>query len=268
MAKKVDLPTLSFQTYGSGPKVLLAFHGYDQSHRVYEGLAGALRNRYTVYSFDLFLHGDRYGEGSRWSDDHVITVKSWQESVEKFLKTHGIINFSLVGYSLGARFVLTLIEAMAPRIEQIILIAPDGIKSSRWYQLASGTRLGNCLLRHTVVRPHPFFWVLAKAYQLKLIEKSVLKFVEAHMNTRAKRFQVYTRWTTFRRIQPNLKRVEQACNTHRIAVIIFLGEFDAVVKGRAIEKFHESLSNSDLIHLPCGHAALIDEVASYYSNIE
>lgn len=187
-------------------------------------------------------------------------------NIQEFLDEHDIVNFSLAGYSLGARFALTLVEAMAPRIKQIILIAPDGIKSSRWYQLASGTRLGNHLLRYTVVHPRPFFWVLSKAYSLKLIEKSVLKFVKAHMDTRDKRLAVYTRWTAFRRIQPNLRRVKQVCRTHRVGLTIFLGEYDAVVKRKAVEKFHKSLIKSNLHYLPCGHAALISEVIYYYAN--
>ena len=162
----------------------MAFHGYGQDCRVYEGLGAALKYRYTIYSFDLFLHGER----PEILVNQTITAAHWQQSISRFLDSHGIADFSLVGYSLGARFALTLIEPLAPQIKQLILIAPDGIKSSQWYQLASGTRLGNLLLRHTVVRPHPFFWALKKAYQLEMVEKSVVKFVESHMNTRADRF--------------------------------------------------------------------------------
>jgi pimeloyl-ACP methyl ester carboxylesterase len=258
MTKK-NLPKLAFQTYGTGAEALLAFHGYGQDHRVYEGLGVALQHRYTVYSFDLFLHGERPE-----SINQIITVAHWQQSISEFLESHGIVDFSLVGYSLGARFALTLVEAMAARINQLILIAPDGIKSSRWYQLASGSRLGNHLLRHTVVSPRPFFWALRKAYQLKAIEKSVVKFVESHMNTRADRLWVYRRWVTFRHIQPNLREVKRQCNVHRVEVAFFLGEYDAIVKKKAITSFHKSLINSKLHSLPCGHAALIDKVTDYY----
>ena len=242
---------------------MLAFHGYGQDHRVYEGFAVALKNRYTIYSIDLFLHGD----GSEVSSRQIITPEYWHQSISKFLDSHDIAGFSLVGYSLGARFALTLVEVMAPRIKQLILIAPDGIKSSRWYQLASGTWLGNGLLRFTVVRPRPFFWTLKQAYQLGLIEKSVVKFVESHMNTRRQRLWVYRRWGAFRRIQPNLRRVKQGCNAHRLETTIFLGEYDVVVKRKAIASFHKALNNSKLRCLPCGHAALISKVIEYYAGV-
>ncbi len=259
MAEKNNYPALDFHTYGSGSEAMLAFHGYGQDHRVYEGFAAALENRYTVYSFNLFLHGD-----SEVSSRQIVTLEYWHRCISKFLDSHDIADFSLVGYSLGARFALTLVEVMAPRIKQLILIAPDGIKSSQWYQLASGTWLGNYLLRHTVVRPHPFFWLLRKAHQLQMINKSVVKFVESHMNTRADRFWVYRRWVAFRHIQPNLSRVKRQCNSHRIEVTIFLGEYDSVVKKKAISSFHKSLNNSRLHYLPCGHAALIEKVTDYY----
>jgi pimeloyl-ACP methyl ester carboxylesterase len=172
----------------------------------------------------------------------------------------------MVGYSLGARFALTLVESLGTQIDSIILIAPDGIKSSRWYQWASGTWLGNRLLRHTVVRSRLFFRILNQAYRLKIIERSVLKFVEAHMDTRTKRLEVYRRWTALRRIQPNRRRVRQACNTYQISSTFFLGKYDAVVKSRAIVKFHKSLNVSTMNILPCGHANLISEVISYYQN--
>ena len=260
MAQKIKSSELAFQTYGTGVEALLAFHGYGQDHRVYENFGTVLQNRYTVYSFDLFLHGER----PETSINQIITLEHWQQSIKEFLDTHGVVDFSLIGYSLGARFALTLVETMAPRIKQLILIAPDGIKSSRWYQLASGTRLGNHLLRYTVVRPYPFFWALRKAYQLKVTEKSVVKFVESHMNTRADRFWVYRRWVTFRHIQPNLQKVKRRCNAHRIEVTIFLGEHDTVVKKKAVTAFHKNLNNSKLHHLPCGHAALIERVTDYY----
>ena len=75
---------------------------------------------------------------------------------------------------------------------------------------------------------------------------------------------VYRRWVTFRHIQPNLRRVKWQCNAHRIEVTIFLGEYDAVVKKKAIASFHKTLNNSKLYYLPCGHAALIERVADYY----
>ncbi len=240
----------------------MAFHGYGQDHRVYEGFGAVLGYRYTVYSFDLFLHGERPEK----LVSQTITAAHWQQSITRFLDSHGIDNFSLVGYSLGARFALTLVETMASRIKQLILIAPDGIKSSRWYQLASGTWLGNRLLRYTVVRPHPLFWVLRKAYQLKVVEKSVVKFVESHMNTRADRYWVHQRWVTFRRIQPSLRRVKRECNAHQVRVIIFLGKYDSVVKRKRISAFHKSLKYSMLHYLPSGHATLISKVADYYAN--
>ena len=261
MLKKNAPLHLAFQTYGSGPEVLLAFHGYGQDRRVYAEFAAALANRYTVYSFDLLLHGESSGSTAQ----QPVSVKTWRAAIRSFLEQHGVTNFSLVGYSLGARFALPLVEVMAERITELILIAPDGIKSSRWYSLASSTWLGNRLLRSAVVRPHPFFWVLAKAYRLGLIEKSVLKFVRAHMDTRAKRLRVYSRWSAFRRIQPNLRQVKHACNAHRVEVTIFLGQYDAVVKKAAIASFHQSLNNSRLHYLTCGHATLIWEVSRYYT---
>ena len=251
---------LYYRTYGSGSESLLAFHGYGQDHQVFE-VDGDTRwgHRYTLYAFDLFLHG----KSSNLSEEDPLPASQWHEIVRHFLNTRHIDSFSLMGYSMGGRFVLTLVEYMAKRIRSIILIAPDGVRSNGWYRLASGTIVGAHLLRTTVLHPRPFFIVLKAVRRVGWVQKSVMKFVERHMNTRQKRWLVYRRWTGLRNINPRLRVVIQRINAQDISVEIYLGQYDRIVKAKPIEAFHKKLNNSILHHTPCGHNKLIDEVARH-----
>ncbi|HEY5824200.1 MAG TPA: hypothetical protein VIT44_07545, partial [Cyclobacteriaceae bacterium] len=56
--------TLHYIKSGSGPKSLLLFHGFGQDHRSFDDLTIVLAGEYTLYSFDLFFHGE-----SSWRND-------------------------------------------------------------------------------------------------------------------------------------------------------------------------------------------------------
>ncbi len=219
----------------------------------------ALGNRYTIYSFDLFLHG----QSSHLSEENPLTVHQWCEIVRHFLDEQHITRFSLMGYSMGGRFVLTLVVCFAERIRQIILVAPDGIRSSSWYQFASATVVGNHLLRITVLQPRLFFATLHWAYRRGWVQRSVLRFVESHMNTRGKRWLVYRRWTALRNISPNLAAVIEQANSQSVRVTIYVGTYDKIVNAKQVVALHKKLNNSQLYDLPCGHNKLIDEAARH-----
>ena len=68
---------LHYHKLGSGPHVLLAFHGIGQ-----EGIScfgtfeKHLGSYYTIYAFDLFFHGK-----SNASDEQLITKESWAKLI-------------------------------------------------------------------------------------------------------------------------------------------------------------------------------------------
>ena len=221
-------------------------------------------HRYTLYCFDLFLHG----QSSSPSEQAALTIRQWCEVVQHFLDTHNITDFSLMGYSMGGRFALTLVECFSGRIRRMILMAPDGIRSGSWYRFASATVVGNYLLRMTVLYPRPFFAILHWAHRWGWVQKSIMKFVEGYMDTREKRWLVYRRWTALRHIRPDLDAVIQQINLRNISVEIYLGQYDKIVKEKHVFELHKKLTNSKLYYLPCGHNKLIAETARHLSGKE
>ncbi len=124
---------LNYGLYPGGPGILLAFHGFGQSQHYFSSLATSLEKNYTVYSFDLFYHGR-----SHWPDsEQPLSKEFWKEMITAFLQEQQIDRFSLVGFSLGGKFVLATLEALPERTDEILFIAPDGIRTSFWYSLAT-----------------------------------------------------------------------------------------------------------------------------------
>ena len=253
---------LHYQTYGRGSEVILAFHGYGQDHQVFYEAEKLLGGQYTIYSFDLFFHGE-----SSWLSRHqTLSIDEWCTIVKNFLRTQRITRFSVMGYSMGGRFALSLIGCFAKHINQLILIAPDGIRSSPWYQLASTTLFGNYLLRTIVNRPFLFFNIVMLARYGKFINRGVLKFAVEQMDTRRKRYAVYCRWTVLRAIKPNLSTVVRECNRQSINVKIYLGQYDQIVKKTSVERLHRKLIFSKLYNLSVGHNKIVREAIIHLSN--
>ena len=238
---------------------MIAFHGYGQDRRVFRKVAQQLSCRYTLYSIDLFFHGS-----SSWlARGQPLPKTEWYAIMWYFLEREGITNFSLMGYSMGARFALTLVECFAPRIRQVILIAPDGIRPGFWYRFASATTLGNLLLRTAVTRPSVLFTVIKLARRSRVADKSILKFITKRMDTRKRRYAVYCRWTLLRKIKPDLRVIVQHCNQQAVSLRIYVGQYDQIVKATSVVSLHKRLIDSTVYYLPTGHNGLIREAARH-----
>src|SRR5690349_6005024 len=114
---------VSYEKWGSGPEILLAFHGFGQTASIFQNIAPALEKKFTVYACSLFYHGD-----SKFPD-HVtpgepLKPEYLKQGVIEFCKQNNIDHFSLMGYSLGGRLVLKLIEMMPEKIHSVLLLAP------------------------------------------------------------------------------------------------------------------------------------------------
>ena len=236
---------------------MLAFHGYGQDHRVFRQYEKKLGCEYTIYAIDLFYHGN----SSCPSGSHALAKEEWIIIIRRFLQEQKIDRFSLLGFSLGGRFALVLLECLADRVDQLILMAPDGLRMSGWYWLASATWLGNYLLRTSVNRPSALFTLSDWAFRIRLIDRPTLVLVRKSISTRQKRYALYCRWTYLRHIQPTVADVIYQCNKRSVLVVLFIGKHDHMIKEKHILQLAKNLTNSKLHTLSCGHDALLHQVA-------
>ncbi|RYC67028.1 alpha/beta hydrolase [Spirosoma sordidisoli] len=247
---------IAFRVFGSGPAVLLAFHGFGQSSVVFEHLQRAIGSRFTVFAIDLFLHGQSLHTGNP-----LLTKTSWQRLLDAFLETHGIERFSLMGFSLGGRFALATTEAFASRVDELLLIAPDGITRSFWYQLATSTRAGRALFRYMLHHLPILTDVGHTLVQLGLLNRTAMRFAELSLSTPAQRDLVYRSWTQFRLISPRIPAIAQLLNTHPVRVRLFAGAFDRIVPGRYLLPLTDRLHRFELTVFRTGHNHLIELTA-------
>jgi pimeloyl-ACP methyl ester carboxylesterase len=219
---------VSYEKWGEGPEVLIAFHGFGQSAAIFKNIASALTSRFTVYACSLFYHGESK------LPDHIpagepLPADFLKEGVEEFCRQQGIGNFSLMGYSLGGRLVLKLVEMMPERIHSLILLAPDGVKKSRWYYFATNHFIGKRLFKRVVHKPALLFSLVKVFKATGIIKDKMKKFVHAQFSEKENRLKILHVWNTYSIITPSVKKVKATIREFGIKTLVFTGTYDPVL---------------------------------------
>lgn len=252
--------TLHYHRSGSGRRTLVAFHGFGQQANALHSLCNTLGQEYTVYVIELFFHGR-----SQWhARGQVLANDQWQAIMTAFLDSQGIGRFSLLGFSIGGKLATTLMQAMPQRIDQLYLVAPDGLTKNFWYRLATGSRIMRSLLRYIIFRPQVFFSLISVLGSLRLLNRSMTRFVASQMNTRHKRWRVYNTWITFRHLGMPARQAASLINEHDIKTHVLLGKYDQVITRRSLGRFLRHARRAQLHELNAGHSNLLEHTARFF----
>ncbi|WP_017732951.1 alpha/beta fold hydrolase [Nafulsella turpanensis] len=253
---------LHFGVYPGGKKVLLAFHGFGQSQGHFSSMAAALAKEYTLYSFDLFYHGR-----SLWPDSRQpISKDFWKEMMEGFLKQEEIEQFSLISFSLGGKFALATFEAFPQKTKELFLIAPDGISTSFWYNMATYPSWARNYFLKVVEEPESLFRLFRLFRKFQLIDKGILRFAEYQMSNRHQREKVYNSWVMSRALRFDMTQIASLINRHKVKVKMYLGRYDRLMTERNMQKLLRHLHDYELEILNKGHYMLIEDVARFIRN--
>lgn len=242
-------PELFYNKLGNGKEVLLLFHGFGQDNSAFTPLARLLSSRYTCYIFDLYFHGK-----SKWAhNEQPLEKKEWRAILQRFLHENKIDSFSLLGYSMGGKFVLATLEAFADKVNKVFLLAPDGVKTNFWYALATYPVVLRRLFRSMINDPNRFLSISRALHRMRILDKSILRFAEYQMNTTEKRERVYYSWVVFRKLRFNTGSLATLVNQHAIPVTIIVGKYDKVITPASMNRFVKQLREPRFIVIEAGH---------------
>jgi len=250
---------LHYSIAGNGKTPLLAFHGFGQSKEVYNSFYELNGEKYTVYAFDIYFHGK-----SEWKDrNQALEKQDWEEILKTFLSKHQIDRFAVCGYSMGGKFALASLELFPKRIEEFLLIAPDGIKTSLWYSLATYPTSFRRFFKTMIVKPKYFYQILKTTKKLGIVDKSLLKFANTQMNTREKRRRVYLTWVVFRHLKFDLKLIASLINENKIPTIMFTGKYDKIITAENMMDLLKHVKEYEHVILEAGHNTLVADTAKH-----
>ena len=253
---------LFYDRTGNGPEILLLFHGFGQDRSVFDPLISQISSRYICYSFDLFFHG----EDSEGGYSAPIPAAQWSALLSAFLERENIERFSLAGFSIGARLVLSAVPHFGPRLDQLYLIAPEGISTNIWYRLATSTPPGRYLFRRLIDRPSYFFTAASSAERLGLLPRKVARFARKLMNSDQKRKRVWATWMILSKLQTSNHQLIVTLNRYPIRVIIFLGNRDRIIPIGPVLNFARRLRQKPEVHvIDSAHITMIRTVSQSFS---
>lgn len=246
---------LCYHKIGKGSKILLFFHGYGQQGKVFEENSRFLQEDYTCYLFDLFFHGQ-----SEWNyGEDVLTKDFWHALIQAFLQEQQIKRFSVAGFSMGGRFVFATLEAQAPYIDAVYLMAPDGVKTNFWYNLATYPTIFRRLFRSMILHPSYFYSVANVIHKLGLVDKGLIRFAESQMKTEEMRSRVYHSWVVFRCLLFDMRKIASLIKHHTIPVSMVLGKFDKVITIKNMQHLLKHLPKCKVELLNTGHNGIISQ---------
>jgi pimeloyl-ACP methyl ester carboxylesterase len=247
---------LFYEKAGTGRKNMLLFHGFGQNHTVFKSLTDALSRDYTCYSFDLFFHGQ-----STWAKGETpIQKDEWREIMLQFLAKENISRFTILGFSIGARFALSAFESLPEQVEAIVLVAPDGIVASPWYSIATSTSPGRMFFRTVMRNPQIFPLLSLFVQKSNIADPKVLRFAELQMKSQENRNRIYSSWIAFRTLKPNIGTLVGKLNALKIPVLVYVGQSDKIIESKKLRSLLDPVRSARIHLIDRSHHALLSQL--------
>lgn len=237
---------VSYQVFGNGNELLLAFPGYGKEAASLSILGDVFGNRFKVISIDLFYHGE-----SVWEEPVLPSATDWKHIVAAILADNGNPQkFSVFGYSIGGRVATFTAFHFTERVNLLWLAAATGIGNEGFYKFAVGTQFGNFMFSRFVTRPTVVFAMA------KLLEPTLQGFIMRKIDTFEKRNLLYKRWRVLKNFGCNTHQLQKRLNTNNTRVVLLYGKKDVVVNYKAAVKFAKRLNTPALLLPDAGHHLL------------
>lgn len=246
---------------GSGSKLLIAFHGFGHDAGVFTPLAQSLPVDYTLVAIDLPGHGQ-----TQWTDTH-IRKKDLMAIVQGIKNDCAVERFSLLGYSLGGRVCLNIVEQQPNWIDKLVLLASDGLQKNIWYHLATQNILGRAVFKSVVHQPEGWLRKAEFLRKYKLLDESRMKFVRHQLMNATVRGRLSYVWPVTSRLIANIPIIKWNINKHKIEVHLFMGKYDRIFPIAQGEAFIKKLKNAQLHLLDTGHNLLTPEYFPEIGNV-
>jgi pimeloyl-ACP methyl ester carboxylesterase len=244
--------TIHYVRAGIGNRVVVCFHGYGESSANFNFLSQAIGTEFSLVAFDLPFHGE-----TEWNNGNLYPDEVGQMLIEILQQEKlPVIDITLIGFSLGGRIALSAYTQIANSVSRLVLLAPDGLKLNFWYWLATQTSLGKLTFKQTMKKPGWFLSMLRLGNRIKLINRSIYKFVDYYIHDERVRQELYDRWMSMRYCKPDLDLVRKEVQANRIPVRLLYGKHDRIILPSPGLRFINHLPNAQIEMLDCGHQVL------------
>lgn len=247
---------------GLGKKVLIAFHGFGQDAMTYEPLARLIGEEYTLISFDF--PGD---SASLWKGRKMPDLKVLYYFIQRICAEFQVDKVSLMGFSMGARPALCLTGYMSEKVEELILLAPDGLKKNIWFYLATHNIYGKLLFRQVLKNPKKWSDYLEKLVRLGVVKKQWHLLASNALANPSLMEKVNIAWPFTRNFIPQQHFIQKKIRKKKIPLLLFMGNRDVVFPPEEGNTFIQGLPTAEMHVLNSGHQLLKSGNLPFIANV-
>lgn len=244
---------LHYQQYGKGNNIIIAFHGYGDTSTIFREFEPMITDQYSIISIDLPHHGS-----SGWPDDKKLLPEELRSLVTNIKAKFDCSKFSLMGYSMGGRVCMKIIEMFPGDINHVVLLASDGLKPNALYSFVTRNAVGKKMFRSFLTDANAYMSFVKIARSLRLIDHSRYKFAMRYLHDKQERRFLLKVWPCMSLIIPDYKVLTRLINEHQTPVDIFMGYYDKVIPLGLAEQFSKGMDSVHVHVLKRGHK-LIDK---------
>jgi pimeloyl-ACP methyl ester carboxylesterase len=263
-----NLGQIHFHEYGKGQKPMLAFHGYGMTGKQFHVLSQSVLKEYQVYGFDHFFHGE--SKLDNWTEAQILAGMPRtmvREYVEGWFKLYGRQRFSVMAYSIGANLALILVEEYADLIDEIILMAPDGLSVYKGFDILRNRGWGKYLFNKVTKSKWLAPTLLKNLRKIGFIDDSLYQIAYSEMDTEEKRLDVYYTLNLIKLLMPDVVKVAHLINQHKIKCRLIFGKHDELFPKKAAMPFINLLADADVHEVQLGHWLVIPALDDYLVNL-
>jgi pimeloyl-ACP methyl ester carboxylesterase len=234
---------------------LFCFHGYGEDAASFSVLEPYLGKEYKLIAIDLPFHGK-----TQWCEG-LFTPTQLKEII--LLIGGNAKQFSLMGFSLGGRIVLQLLQLIPYRIKCVVLLAPDGLHKNFWYRFSTQTTIGNNIFKYSMKHPATLFRLMEWSKKMRLLNSTFYKVGHYYLDEEISRVLLYKRWTCLQPFTPDLAEIKQIIASNKIPFHLVFGEHDKVILSETGKKFIRGIETFAVMHIiEAGHQLLKEKYAS------
>ena len=124
----------------------------------------------------------------------MFTTNDFTKIIQLVLQRAGHLKFSLLGHSFGGRAVLTQIPIFGPQLNQVLLLAPDGIKNPGLMTVSWIPGWFRRMTSGWVEQSHRLLPLAEWLDRRKWIPPKAYSFAEFYLKTSERRQQVKIYW--------------------------------------------------------------------------
>ena len=247
-----------YHQYGTGKKVLIAFHGFADSGELFEDVAtNVFAEEYTTLAIDLPFHGQK----TTWEGD-VYTPEDIAAIIGLLMKAFKVERYALACHSMGGRVIWGILPLIADQVAQIYFFAPAGFgytfTASRfwcpmWFRRRARNRFEES---EGILR---FFDI---THGLKLMNRATYLVFKQQLDLPRRRARLLQTWVAmyYFPMGPNKKHLK-LLNEKAIPTYFFYGKKDRITPAKDAQKFVQKLQKSQLLVFKGNHFFVREKLA-------